>query len=106
MRRYEAEGLDGIESDRPRAGRPRKITRKVEEEIVEKTTNKDPPPEESTHWTSRLMGKALRIDHVTIWRVWRKYGLQAASDPALQALPRSPFGREAPRRGGRLHESS
>jgi len=76
MRRYEAEGLDGIESDRPRAGRPRKITRKVEEEIVEKTTNKDPPPEESTHWTSRLMGKALRIDHVTIWRVWRKYGLK------------------------------
>jgi len=76
MRRYEAEGLDGIESDRPRAGRPRKITRKVEEEIVEKTTNKDPPPEESTHWTSRLMGKAPRIDHVTIWRVWRKYGLK------------------------------
>ena len=76
MRRYEAEGLDGIESDRPRPGRPRRITRKVEEEIVAKTTNEDPPPEESTHWTSRLMGKALRIDHVTIWRVWRKYGLK------------------------------
>ena len=38
----------------PRPGRPRRITRKVEEEIVQKTTGEDP----STHWTSRLMGKA------------------------------------------------
>ena len=76
MRRYEAEGLDGIESDRPRSGRPRTVTRKVEEKIVQKTTGEDPPPEESTHWTSRLMGKALGINHVTIWRVWRKYGLK------------------------------
>ena len=76
FRSYEAEGLDGIESDRPRTGRPRTVTRKVEEEIVRKTTGEDPPPEESTHWTSRLMGKALGIDHVTIWRVWHKYGLK------------------------------
>ena len=76
MRRYEADGLDGIERDRPRPGRPRKITRKVEEDIVQKTTGENPPPEESTHWTSRLMGKALGIDHVSIWRVWRKYGLK------------------------------
>ena len=76
MRRYEADGLDGIERDQPRPGRPRKITRKVEEDIVQKTTGENPPPEESTHWTSRLMGKALGIDHVSIWRVWRKYGLK------------------------------
>ena len=76
MRRYQADGLDGIERDRPRPGRPRKITRKVEEDIVQKTTGENPPPEESTHWTSRLMGKALGIDHVSIWRVWRKYGLK------------------------------
>ena len=57
MRRYEADGLDGIERDQPRPGRPRKITRKVEEDIVQKTTGENPPPEESTHWTSRLMGR-------------------------------------------------
>ena len=90
MRRYEAEGLDGIESDRPRSGRPRTVTRKVEEKIVQKTTGEDPPPEESTHWTSRLMGKALGIDHVTIWRIWRKYGLTAASDPSASSFPRDP----------------
>ena len=42
MRRYEADGLDGIERDRPRPGRPRKITRKVEEDIVQKTTGENP----------------------------------------------------------------
>ena len=60
----------------PAPADPARSTRKVEEKIVQKTTGEDPPPEESTHWTSRLMGKALGIDHVTIWRVWRKYGLK------------------------------
>ena len=106
MRRYEAEGLDGIESDRPRSGRPRTVTRKVEEKIVQKTTGEDPPPEESTHWTSRLMGKALGIDHVTIWRVWRKYGLKPHQIRRFKLSPRSPPRREAPRRGRRLHEPS
>ena len=76
MRRYEAEGLEAIKRDRPRSGRPRRITREVEEAIVRKTVEEDPPPEVSTHWTSRLLGEALGIDHVTIWRVWRKYGLK------------------------------
>ena len=75
MRRYEAEGLEGIESDRSRSGRPRTVTHEVEEEIVEKTIG-EPPPEELTRWTSRLMGRTLGIDHVTIWRVWRKFGLK------------------------------
>jgi transposase len=76
MRRYEAEGLDGIKSDRARSGRPRDITREIEEAIIEKTINEIPPPEESTHWTTRLMAKAMGMDHVTIWRVWRKYRLK------------------------------
>jgi len=76
MRRYEAEGLEAIQRDRPRSGRPRRITREVEEAIVRKTVEEDPPPEVSTHWSSRLLGEALGIDHVTIWRVWRKYGLK------------------------------
>ena len=94
MRRYEAEGLDGIESDRPRSGRPRTVTRKVEEKIVQKTTGEDPPPEESTHWTSRLMGKALGIDHVTIWRSGASTDSSrirsgASSFPAIPASSRS-----------------
>ena len=76
MRRYEAEGLEGIENDRPRSGRPRTVTCEVEEAIVQKTTREDPQPEPSTHWSSRLLGKTLRIDHLSIWRVWCKYGIK------------------------------
>ena len=76
MRRYEAEGLKGIEEDRPRSGRPRTITREIEEMIVHKTVSEDPPAGVSTHWTTRLMGEALDMHPVTIWRVWRKHGLK------------------------------
>jgi len=76
MRRYESEGLEAIKRDRPRSGRPRRITREVEEAIVRKTVEEDPPPDVSTHWSSRLLSEAMGIDHVTIWRVWKKYGLK------------------------------
>ena len=86
MRRYEAEGLKGIEEDRPRSGRPRTITREIEEKTVHKTVSEDPPADQSTHWTTRLMGKALDMHPVTIWRVWHKHGLKAPSGEALQAV--------------------
>lgn len=76
IRRYEAEGLGAVERDRPRAGRPRKLTTAVEAEIVEKTVNEDPPPEVSTHWSSRLLAETMNLNHVDIWRTWRKYGLK------------------------------
>jgi len=76
MRRYEGEGLKGVEQDRPRSGRPRKLTPDLELQIVEKTVNEDPPPEVSTHWTSRLLAKAMGLNHVDIWRTWKKYGLK------------------------------
>jgi len=76
MRRYEREGLKGVEQDRPRSGRPRKLTPDLETQIVEKTVNEDPPPEVSTHWTSRLLAKAMGLNHVDVWRTWKKYGLK------------------------------
>jgi len=76
MRRYEAEGLKGVEQDRPRSGRPRKLTLALEAEIVAKTVNEDPAREVSTHWTSRLLAKAMGLKHVDIWRTWKKYGLK------------------------------
>lgn len=76
IRRYEASGLVGIERDRPRSGRPRKLTPALEEAIVEKTINEKPPPEVSTHWTSRLMADAMGLNHVDVWRTWKKYGLK------------------------------
>ncbi len=76
IRRYEAEGLKAIKRDRPRPGRPRKMTRELEDRIVAKTVDENPPADVSTHWTTRLMGKEFNLHSVTIWRVWRKHGLK------------------------------
>lgn len=59
IRRYEAGGLGAVERERPRSGRPRKLTPALEAEIVDKTIHESPPPDESTHWTSRLLAKAM-----------------------------------------------
>jgi transposase len=76
LRRYEAEGLEGLE-DRPRSGRPRDvITPEVEAAIIEKTINEEPPPEEATHWSSRLLAETMGLEHLGVWRVWRKYALK------------------------------
>lgn len=75
-RRYAAEGLGGIERDRPRPGRPRTITTDVEAAVIERTIATKPPPEISTHWTARLMARATGLSHQTVWRIWQKYGLK------------------------------
>jgi transposase len=76
VRRYESGGLDAVAQDRPRSGRPRKLTPELEAEIVDKTIHEDPPPEVSTHWTSRLLADAMGLNHVDVWRTWKKYGLK------------------------------
>lgn len=95
--RYEAEGLKGVAEDRPRSGRPREITPEMEGRIIDKTVEEDPPPHVSTHWTSRLLGDALGINHVAVWRVWKKYGLKP------QQIRRFKFARD-PRLVEKLHD--
>lgn len=76
IRRYEAQGLAGIERDQPRPGRPPTITPEVEEAVLKKTVTQKPPPEVSTHWSTRLMAKATGLTHDAIGRIWRKYALK------------------------------
>jgi transposase len=76
IRRYEAEGIAGIEKDRPRTGRPRSITLDVEEAVVVKTVTETPPPEVATHWSTRLMAAATGLNREAIGRIWRKYALK------------------------------
>jgi transposase len=76
IRRYAAEGIPGIEQDRPRPGRPRTVTPEIEEAIVEKTVKEKPPPEVATHWSTRLMAKVMGLSDDAIGRTWRKYALK------------------------------
>jgi transposase len=72
--RYEAEGLAGIEEDRPRPGRPRRITAAIEAEVVRRTLHERPP--EGTHWSQRLMAGVTGMHHSQIGRIWRAHGIR------------------------------
>src|ERR1700712_6112421 len=70
--RYESRGLAGLE-DEPRSGRPRTIDH---DRII--TATLTPPPKRLgvTHWSSRLLAAKWKIDHATVARAWKDYGVQ------------------------------
>jgi transposase len=76
LNRYEQEGLGGILSDRSRSGRPKRLTPADEAEIVQRTLHTLPPPDRSTHWSTRLMAEYTGLHHSTIARIWKAHGLQ------------------------------
>lgn len=76
LNRYEAEGLAGVLADRPRPGRPKRITPAHEAAVVDKTLHTKPPPEQATHWSTRLMAAETGLHWTTIARLWRAYGLK------------------------------
>jgi transposase len=94
--RYATGGLAGL-GDQPRSGRPREVD---EAEVVVRTL--EPPPERLgvTHWSSRLLGKALGVSHVTVAKLWKKWDIQPwrtetfkfSTDPELDAKVRDIVG--------------
>ena len=74
--RYEAEGLTGIMADRPRSGRPKRLSPADEAEIVHRTLHTSPPADVGTHWSTRLMAEVTGRHHSTIARIWKAHGLQ------------------------------
>jgi len=74
--RYDHGGLDALLADRPRSGRPRRISPADEQTIVERTLHTVPPADVATHWSTRLMAQATGLHHGTIARIWRAHGLQ------------------------------
>jgi transposase len=98
--RYEVHGLAAIRADRPRSGRPKRITPAVEAAIVRRTLDTRPPADVATHWSSRLMAQVTGFHHATIARIWRAHGLQPhrvrrfklSRDPAFVAKLRDVVG--------------
>ena len=72
--RYAASGFAGIEKDAPRPGRTPKISPKLVETIIHKTTQELPP--EQTHWSRRTMANAVRTSPSSVGRVWKAHGLK------------------------------
>ena len=72
--RFKEEGLAGILQEKPRSGRPRRISPSKEAGIVEATRNTR--PKNATHWTVRTMARSHGVSPATVQRIWKRYHLQ------------------------------
>lgn len=71
--RFRVERLEGL-LDEPRPGAPRSITDTQVEDVVTRTL--ESMPENSTHWSTRLMAQKAGLSQTAIVRIWRAFGLQ------------------------------
>ena len=73
-RRFESEGLDGLQRDRPRGqGKPPLSETKIRA-VVDATLQTR--PRGATHWSVRTLAKAQRISPAAVQRIWHAHGLK------------------------------
>jgi transposase len=72
-RRFLADRLDGLQA-RYRGQPPTVLTPTMEARILEKT--RQSPPDGSTHWSTRKLGRLLKISHNLVAKAWQRAGLQ------------------------------
>ena len=87
--RFVREGMAGLGS-RYRGQPPRILTPQLEARILERTRR--PPPDGSTHWSTRKLAKVVGVSHMMVARVWARAGLKphrfrrymASTDPDFE----------------------
>jgi transposase len=72
-RRFLDAGLDGLQA-RYRGQSPTVLTPAMEARVLAKT--RQAPPDGSTHWSTRKLGRLLNIHHNLVAKAWRRAGLQ------------------------------
>jgi transposase len=72
-RRFLADRLDGLRA-RYRGQPPTVMTPAMEARVLEKT--RQPPPDGSTHWSTRKLARVLHIHHNLVAKAWQRAGLQ------------------------------
>src|SRR3954453_1855117 len=72
--RYLDGGINALEKDAARPGRPRTITESRTAEVIHKTTQEK--PFNATHWSTRTMSAATGLSETTVRRIWRANGLK------------------------------
>jgi len=69
-------GIERLRKDKgkgPKAGKPR-ISDEVRLKIVTMTAKEKPA--NATHWSARMLAKAVGVGHTTVQRVWKEHGLK------------------------------
>jgi len=72
-RRFVEVGIAGL-ADKPRAGRPPRLTERKGARIVALTLKS--PPAGLSHWSTRELAERVGVSHMTVHRVWRAHALQ------------------------------
>jgi transposase len=72
--RFQQAGVVGLMKDAPRPGRRLALTPADIAKVVDATLQTTPP--DATHWSVRTMGKAQKLSHSVVHRIWRAHGLQ------------------------------
>jgi transposase len=72
--RFVADRLGGL-SDEPRSGRPRTITDAKVEQVVTATLEQA-PPDDGTHWSTRMMAARTGLTQTAVSRIWRAFELK------------------------------
>jgi transposase len=72
--RFVAERLAGL-SDEDRPGRPRTITDTQVEQVITATLEQV-PPDEGTHWSTRMMAARTGLTQTAVSRIWRAFELK------------------------------
>jgi len=72
-RRFAEEGFLGL-LDKPRSGRPPRMTEAKSARIVALTLK--PPPAGLTHWSTRELAERVGLSHTTVHRIWKAHALQ------------------------------
>ncbi len=71
--RFAQQGVAGL-VDRPRSGRPPRITPAENARIVALTLKRS--PKGLTHWSTRELAQRAGVSHTTVHRIWRAHALQ------------------------------
>src|SRR3954469_9167960 len=94
--RYSQRGLTGL-ADLPRPGKPSPLPEALRDRVLTLTLTEQPTALGATHWSSRLLARALPaegspISHATIARIWHRFGVRPwraetfkfSTDPELE----------------------
>ena len=72
-RRFLAQRIEGLRAQY-RGQPPSVLTPKMEARILAKTQHR--PPDGSTHWSTRKLGRLLKVHHNLVAKTWQRAGLQ------------------------------
>ena len=72
--RFLSGGVDALEKDLPRPGRPRTISRSTEEAVL--TLTRMTTPEDGTHWSVRTMAAVAGVSKASVQRIWAAHGIK------------------------------